>query len=159
MRFHFSWKSHFGVHSALYLCSHELRRNETQNGIDFISVILTEMKFQTGMRFSREHNLPATKWISAGSLGVVFNVCLKLNAATLSRKKKSGKIFVGEKISHFWKISHFSPTNFSNSSLFPDQFLKLKGLSWVGLLFFQRKVILLVWDFQTERGGVYCWCH
>ena len=43
------------------LCSHELRRNETQNGMDFISVILTEMKFQTGMRFSCEHNLPETK--------------------------------------------------------------------------------------------------
>ena len=44
------------------------RRHETQNGMDFISVILTEMKFQTGMRFS--------------STGAVFNdhVCLKLNA-------------------------------------------------------------------------------
>ena len=68
---------------------------------------------------------------------------------TLSGKKKSGKIFVVEKISHFWKISHFSPTNFSNSSLFPDQFLKLKGLSWVGLLFFQRKVVPLVWHFSN----------
>ena len=64
-------------------------------------------------------------------------------------KFSSGKNFVGEKFSHFWKISHFSPTNFSNSSLFPDQFLKLKGLSWVGLLFFQRKVVLLVWDFSN----------
>ena len=62
MRFHFGWKSHFGVQSALYLCSHELRRNETQNGMDFISVILTEMKFQTGMRFLCEHNLTETKW-------------------------------------------------------------------------------------------------
>ena len=43
---------------------HELRQNETQNGINFISVILTEMKFQTGMRFSCENNLPETKWIS-----------------------------------------------------------------------------------------------
>ena len=43
--------------SALYLCSHELRRNETQNGMDFISVLLTEMKFPTGIRFSREQNL------------------------------------------------------------------------------------------------------
>ena len=82
MRFHFGWKSHFGVQSALYLCSHELRRNETQNGMDFISVILTEMKFQTGMRFSCEHNLPETKWISADLLDVAFNahVRLKLNA-------------------------------------------------------------------------------
>ena len=63
--------------------------------------------------------------------------------------KKVGKIFVGEKFSYFRKISHFSPTNFSNSSLFSDQFLKLKGLSWVGLLFFQRKVVLLVWDFSN----------
>ena len=82
MRFHFGWKSHFGIQSALYLCSHELRRNETQNGMDFISVILTEMKFQRGMRFSCEHNLPEAKWISADSLDVAFNahVRLKLNA-------------------------------------------------------------------------------
>ena len=81
MRFHFGWKFHFGVQSALYLCSHELRRNETQNGMDFISVILTEMKFQTGMRFLCEHNLPQTKWISADLLDVAFNahVRLKLN--------------------------------------------------------------------------------
>ena len=58
-------------------------------------------------------------------------------------KFSSGKNFVRE------KISHFSLTNFSNSSLFSDQFLKLKGLSWVGLLFFQRKVVLLVWDFSN----------
>ena len=40
------------------------------------------LKFQAGMRFSREHNLPETKWISAGSLDVAFNahVRLKLNA-------------------------------------------------------------------------------
>ena len=37
-RFHFGWKSRFGVQSTLYLCSHELRRNETQNGIDFCSI-------------------------------------------------------------------------------------------------------------------------
>ena len=69
MRFDFGWKSQ----SDLYLCSHELGRNETQNGMDFISVILTEMKSQTGMRFSCEHNLPKTKWISVDSLGVAFN--------------------------------------------------------------------------------------
>ena len=82
MGFHFVWKSHFGVRSSLYFCSYELRRNETQNGIDVISVILTKMKFQTGIRFSSEHNLPETKWVSADSLDVVFNVHLhlKLNA-------------------------------------------------------------------------------
>ena len=82
MRFHFGWKSYFGVQSALYLCSHELKRNETQNGMDFTSVILTEMKFQTGMRFSFEHNLSETKWISADSFDFAFNVhvCLKLSA-------------------------------------------------------------------------------
>ena len=69
MRFHFGWKCQFGVKSTLYLYSHELRRNKTQNGMDFISAILTEMKFQTGMRFSCEHNLPETRWISAGSFG------------------------------------------------------------------------------------------
>ena len=81
MRFHFGWKAHFGVQSALYMCSHELRWNETQNDMDFISVILTEMKFQTGMRFSCEHNLPEKKWISADSLDIAFDahVRLKLN--------------------------------------------------------------------------------
>ena len=73
MRFHFGWKSHFGVKSALYLCSHELRWNETHNGMDFISVILTEMKFQTCMRFSFKQNLRETKWISANSLDIAFN--------------------------------------------------------------------------------------
>ena len=50
--------------------------------MDFISVILTEMKFQTGMKFSCEHSFPKTKWISADSLDVAFNahVRLKLNA-------------------------------------------------------------------------------
>ena len=43
--------------------------------MDFISFILTEMKFQTGMRFSScEDNLPEMKWISADSLDVGFNV-------------------------------------------------------------------------------------
>ena len=50
--------------------------------MDFISVILTEIKFQTGMRCSYEHNLPETKSISTDSLDVVFkaHACLKLNA-------------------------------------------------------------------------------
>ena len=50
--------------------------------MDFISVILIEIKFQTDMRFSCEHNLPETKWISADSFDVAFNahVRLKLNA-------------------------------------------------------------------------------
>ena len=61
MRFHFGWKSHCRVQSTLYLCLHELWQNETQNGMDLILVNLTEMKFQTGMRFSCEHNLPETK--------------------------------------------------------------------------------------------------
>ena len=70
------------VQSALYLCSHDLGWHETQNGMDFILVVLTEMKFQTGMRFSCQHNLPETKWMSADSMDVAFNVhvCLKLNA-------------------------------------------------------------------------------
>ena len=77
MRFDFDWKSHFGVKLALYLCSHKLRRDETQSNMDFISVILTEMKFQTSMRFPCEHNLPATKWISADSLDVAFKAHMR----------------------------------------------------------------------------------
>ena len=72
MRFHFGWKSQFDVQSALYLCSHELRWNETQNGMDFVSVILT------GKRFSREQNLPEIKWISEDTLDVAFNAQLRL---------------------------------------------------------------------------------
>ena len=55
-----------------------MRRNETQNSMDFISVILTEMKFQTGMRFPCEHSSPETKWISADSLDVAFNAHVRL---------------------------------------------------------------------------------
>ena len=58
--------------SASYLCLHELKRNETQNSMDFIPVILTEMKFQTDIRFSSEHNLPETNWISADSWMLSF---------------------------------------------------------------------------------------
>ena len=43
--------------------SHELRKNEIQNYIDLVSVILTEIKFQTGMRFSCEENFLKTRWI------------------------------------------------------------------------------------------------
>ena len=35
MIFHCGWKSHFQVQAALYLCSLELRRNETQTGMRF----------------------------------------------------------------------------------------------------------------------------
>ena len=45
MRFCFGWKCHFSVELALYLCSNELRWNETQYGMGFISLILAEMKF------------------------------------------------------------------------------------------------------------------
>ena len=46
--------------------------------MDFILVILTKIKFQTGMRFSREQNLPEVKLL----LDIAFNahVHLKLIA-------------------------------------------------------------------------------
>ena len=76
MIFNFELKSHFEVQSAFY-------------GMDFISVILTEMKFQTGMRFSCQH-LPEAKWISADSLDIAFNahVHLKLIAVVILTEKK-----------------------------------------------------------------------
>ena len=46
--------------------------------MDFFLVILTEMKFQTGMRFSCEQNLPEVKRISADQLDVVFNPHVRL---------------------------------------------------------------------------------
>ena len=89
MRFHFGWKSLLSVQSALYSCSHELRQNETQTVMDFISVIYTKMKFQTGMRFPCELNLPEAKWISVNSLDIAFNeyVRLKLIAIILTEMK------------------------------------------------------------------------
>ena len=98
-RFHFDWKSHFCVQSAHYLCSHELKRNKTQNGMDFISIILTEMKFQIGMRFSCEQNLPETKWISVDSLNIAFNAHVRL-------KLIAGMDFISVVLTemkfHFW---------------------------------------------------------
>ena len=78
MRFHFGWKSQFGVQSVLYLYLLVLGPNETQTGMDFISVILTEMKFQTSMRFSCEQNLPEAKWVSADSLDSAYNAHVRL---------------------------------------------------------------------------------
>ena len=60
-----------------------------------------------------------------------------------------GKFSSGKNLVTSGKLVTFPPTNFSNSSLFPVQFLKLKGLSCVGLLLFQGKVILLVWNFSN----------
>ena len=49
--------------------------------MDFISVIFIEIKFQTGMKFSCEHNLPEGKRIRLDLLDVAFkaHVGLKLN--------------------------------------------------------------------------------
>ena len=73
---HSGWRSHFGVLSAVYFCS--MRWNETQNGMDFRSVILIEMKFQTDMRFPCEQNLPKVKCLSADSLDIAFNAHVRL---------------------------------------------------------------------------------
>ena len=67
------------VPCQLFTCVHIIVSNdETQTGIDFISVILTETKFQTVMRFSCEQNLHKTKWISAVSLDIAFNAHVRL---------------------------------------------------------------------------------
>ena len=76
MTFLFSWKSHFGGQSTLYLRSHELRRNETQNGMDFILVILTEIKFETSMRFSCEQNLPKAKYVQTRWILRLMCICV-----------------------------------------------------------------------------------
>ena len=46
--------------------------------MDFRSAILIEMKFQTGMRFSCEQNLPKAKCVSADSLDIAFNAHVRL---------------------------------------------------------------------------------
>ena len=66
----------FSVQSVLYLCLHELRQNETQNGMDIILVILLERKFQTDMRASCEQNLCETIWISTNSLDTAI-LCIR----------------------------------------------------------------------------------
>ena len=118
MRLHFGWKSHFGVNSAIYLCSHKLRRTETQDRMDFISVILTEMKFQTNMRFSCEHNLRETKWINADSLDVAFNAHVPWNQMRLWIKCRSfwqkWNFISGNRISckHYPKWNVYCPSNY-----------------------------------------------
>ena len=69
--------------SFSFLCSHDLRQIETQTGMDLIWIILIEMNFQTGSKFSCEQNLPRVKWINTDLLNVAFNVhvSLKLIAA------------------------------------------------------------------------------
>ena len=72
-----------------------------QTGIDFISVILTEIKFQTGMRFSCEQYLTEAKWISAASLDITFNthMCSKLIAGSLRSFWQKWNFISGDKIS------------------------------------------------------------
>ena len=59
---------------------------ETETRMDFISVILTKMKFQTGMRLSCIKNIAKAKWTSADSLDIAFTaqVHLKLIASVIS---------------------------------------------------------------------------
>ena len=71
--------------------------------MDFTSVIFTEMKFQTSMRFSCEQSLPDAKWISADSLDIAFNahVRLKLIAGLISLQSfwQKWNFIWGDKIS------------------------------------------------------------
>ena len=72
-----------------------------QTDIDFISVILTEIKFQTGMRFSCEQYLTEAKWISAASSYITFNthMCSKLIAGSLRSFWQKWNFISGDKIS------------------------------------------------------------
>ena len=58
----------------------------TQIGMDFTSVILTEIKCQIGMIVSWEQTLPDIKWINADSLDIAFNahVLLKVIVGVIS---------------------------------------------------------------------------
>ena len=109
-------KISFGVQSSLYLCSHELRQNETQISLDFISLVLTGIKFQTGMRFSCKQNLPEAKQISADSLDIAFNehVHLKLIAGVISLRsfwQKWNLIIVAEISSKRYTKCNTYPAN------------------------------------------------
>ena len=59
----FQLKIHFCVQSALYLCSYELRWNETQKWYGL----------HIGHFDQNENSLPGTKWISADLLDVALN--------------------------------------------------------------------------------------
>ena len=48
--------------------------------MDFIVFNFTEIKFQTGMRFSREQNLPEAKLLSADRLHIALNVHVRLKS-------------------------------------------------------------------------------
>ena len=58
------------VSSLLVFTGTESKWNSKRYG--FILVILTEIKFKNGMRFSCEHNLSETEWISADPLDVAL---------------------------------------------------------------------------------------
>ena len=66
----------FSVSSLFVFTWIEAKWNSKRYGFHIVN--LTEMKFQTGMRFSCEHNLPETKWISADSLDIAFNAHVRL---------------------------------------------------------------------------------
>ena len=55
------------------MCSHELRRNETQNGIDFIRSFWPTWDFKLAWDFRVKNILPETKWIRGDSLDIAFD--------------------------------------------------------------------------------------
>ena len=59
LKFHISCKSHFDSLSVLGKCSHELGRSEFNSGLNFILIILTEVKFPTAVSFLCKHQIPA----------------------------------------------------------------------------------------------------
>ena len=107
---------------ALYLCSHELRGNETHNGMvwygmDFILVILTEMKFKTSMTFSCEQNLPEVKWIRADSLAIMFNLHVHLKLIIVGMDfiliiLTEMKFYIRDKISCNEMPKHMCPSKY-----------------------------------------------
>ena len=73
-----------------------------KTGMEFISAILTEIKFQTGMGFSGVQILLEVKWVSEDSLGIGFyaQVRLKLIASIISYRSfwQKWSFILGEKI-------------------------------------------------------------
>ena len=106
-----------------------------QNGLDFIPVILTEMKFQTSMRFLCEHNLPQTNWISADSFHVAStaHVRLKLNASMYF----ISIILTDMKISNWYEF--ISSLMWTHCKIFAKvSFCKISG-------FYYKQIIELFW--------------
>ena len=76
MRFYFGWKSHFSVQSTLYLCSHELKQNKTQNGMDLYRSFWPKWNFKPAWGFHVNIIYPKrNEWVQARWMLRLMHMC------------------------------------------------------------------------------------